>query len=129
MPVQTRSMKRHQTNQQSGTPKKLRLTSNVSSVSKRKTQQTQQNNASSPTKKMKMTRRASKRQGKTITKTPSKQAKLPMNKTRKQRIYKNRVKDSACRGKKPYACAATSGCKVASGEKRTFCRKEHNVKV
>ena len=118
MPVQTRSMKRHQTNQQSGTPKKLRLTSNVSSVSKRKTQKTQQNNASSPTKKMKMTRTASKRQGKTITKTP-----------RKQRIYKNRVKDSACRGKKPYACAATSGCKIASGEKRTFCRKDHNVKV
>ena len=126
MPIQTRSMKRHQTNQQSGTPKKLRLTSNVSSVSKRKTQQ---NNASSPTKKMKMTRTASKRHGKTITKTPRKQAKIPMNKTRKQRIYKNRVKDSACRGKKPYACAATSGCKVASGEKRTFCRKEHNVKV
>lgn len=126
MPVQTRSMKRHQTNQQSGTPKKLRLTSNVSSVSKRKTQK---NNVSSPTKKMKMTRTASKRHGKTMTKIPSKQAKLPMNKTRKQRIYKNRVKDSACRGKKPYACAATSGCKVASGEKRTFCRKEHNVKV
>lgn len=126
MPVQTRSMKRHQTNQQSGTPKKLRLTFNVSSVSKRKTQKT---NVSSPTKKMKMTRTASKRQGKTMTKIPSKQAKLPMNKTRKQRIYINRVKDSACRGKKPYACAATSGCKVASGEKRTFCRKEHNVKV
>lgn len=126
MPVQTRSMKRHQTNQQSGTPKKLRLTSNVSSVSKRKTQKT---HVSSPTKKMKMTRTASKRQGKTMTKTPSKQAKIPMNKTRKQKIYKNRVKDSACRGKKPYACAATSGCKVASGEKRTFCRKEHNVKV
>ena len=126
MPVQTRSMKRHQTNQQSGTPKKLRLTSNVSSVSKRKTQK---NKSLSPIKKMKMTRTASKRQGKTMTKTPSKQAKLPMNKTRKQRIYKNRVKDSACRGKKPYACVATSGCKVASGEKRTFCRKEHNVKV
>lgn len=126
MPVQTRSMKRHQTNQESGTPKKLRLTPNASSVSKRKTQKT---NASSPTKKMKMTRTASKRQGKTMTKTPSKQAKIPMNKTRKQRIYKNRVKDSACRGKKPYACAATSGCKVASGEKRTFCRKEQNVKV
>jgi len=78
---------------------------------------------------MKMTRTASKRQRKTKTNTPSKQAKLPMNKTRKQRIYKNRVKDSACRGKKPYACAATSGCKVAAGEKRTFCRKEHNVKV
>ena len=126
MPVQTRSMKRHQTNQQSGTPKKLRLTSNISSVSIRKTQKT---NVSSPTKKMKMTRTASKRQGKTMTKIPSKQAKLPMNKTRKQRIYKNRVKDSACRGKKLYACAATSGCKVASGEKRTFCRKEHNAKV
>ena len=126
MPIQTRSMKRHQTNQQSGTPKKLRLTSNVSSVSKRKTQK---NKSLSPTKKMKMTRTASKRHGKTMTKIPSKQAKLPMNKTRKQRIYKNRVKDSACRGKKPYACAATSGCKVASGEKRTFCRKEHNVKV
>ena len=126
MPVQTRSMKRHQTNQQSGTPKKLRLTPNASSVSKRKTQKT---NTLSPTKKMKMTRSASKRQGKTMTKTPSKQAKIPMNKTRKQRIYKNRVKDSACRGKKLYACAATSGCKVASGEKRTFCRKDHNVKV
>jgi hypothetical protein len=126
MPVQTRQMKRHQTNQQSGTPKKLRLIPNVSSAKKRKTQK---NQSVSPTKKMKMSRTASKRHGKTMTKIPSKQAKLPMNKTRKQRIYKNRVKDSACRGKKPYACAATSGCKVASGEKRTFCRKEHNVKV
>ncbi len=104
----------------------MRLTPNASSVSKRKTQKSK---SLSPTNKMKMTRTASKRQRKTKTNTPSKQAKLPMNKTRKQRIYKNRVKDSACRGKKPYACAATSGCKVAAGEKRTFCRKEHNVKV
>lgn len=96
------------------------------STNKRKTQKHQ---SSIPIKKMKMTRMAFKRQRNTITKTPLKQAKIPMNKTRKQRIYKNRTRDSACRGKKPYACTATSGCKVASGEKRTFCRKDHNVKV
>ena len=40
-------MKRHQTNQQSGTPKKLRLIPNVSSAKKRKTQK---NQSVSPTK-------------------------------------------------------------------------------
>ena len=125
MPAESRTMKRHQTNQ-SGTPKKLRLTPNASSVSKRKTQKTK---SLSPTKKMKMTQSVSKRRGKPMAKTPSKQAKIPMNKTRKQRIYKNRAKESACRGKKPYACVATPGCKLATGKKRTFCRKDHNVKI
>ena len=126
MPVQTRQMKRHQTNQQSGTPKKLRLIPNVSSAKKRKTPK---NQSVSPTKKMKMSRTASKRQGKTMTKTPSKQAKIPMNKTRKQRIYKNRAKESVCRGKKSDEGRIIPGCKVASGKKRSFCRKEYNVKV
>ena len=126
MPVQTRSMKRRQTSQQSGTQKKLRLMPNASSVSKRKTQQ---NNSLSPTKKMKMTRTVSKRRGQSMAKTPSKHAKIPMNKTRKQRIYKNRAKESACRGKKPYACVAIPGCKLATGKKRTFCRKDHNVRI
>lgn len=36
---------------------------------------------------------------------------------------------SMCKGKrtsKPNKCKKLKGCKVASGKKRTFCRKKHN---
>ena len=36
---------------------------------------------------------------------------------------------SLCRGKspkKPNRCSRVKGCKVASGTKRTFCRKKRN---
>ena len=36
---------------------------------------------------------------------------------------------SICRGKRtsnPNKCKKISSCKVASGKKRTFCRKKHN---
>lgn len=38
---------------------------------------------------------------------------------------------SLCKGKKtsqPNKCKKVRGCKVASGKKRTFCRKTHNKK-
>ena len=39
------------------------------------------------------------------------------------------MKRSLCKGKrtsKPNKCKKVQGCKVASGKKRTFCRKRHN---
>ena len=45
-----------------------------------------------------------------------------------RRSYRRRVKGSHCRGKKPRACRAKSGCKPASGRKRSFCRKSWNTK-
>ena len=42
--------------------------------------------------------------------------------------YARRVRKSACRGKRAYACVATSGCKYTKGKKRTFCRKSRNTK-
>lgn len=38
---------------------------------------------------------------------------------------------SLCKGKQvqmPNKCVKVSGCKVAKGTKRTFCRKKHNVR-
>lgn len=38
---------------------------------------------------------------------------------------------SLCKGKrveKPNKCTKVSGCKVAKGSKRTFCRKKHNLR-
>ena len=38
---------------------------------------------------------------------------------------------SLCKGKRtsqPNKCKKLKGCKVASGKKRTFCRKKHNTK-
>ena len=40
-----------------------------------------------------------------------------------RRSYRRRVKASHCRGKGPAVCRGTSGCKYASGRKRSFCRK------
>ena len=46
-----------------------------------------------------------------------------------RKVYRSRVKASKCRRKPRYACAATTGCKVAAGKKRTFCRKNKNTKT
>ncbi len=35
---------------------------------------------------------------------------------------------STCRGKGPAVCRAATGCKVASGKKRIFCRKTKNTR-
>ena len=45
-----------------------------------------------------------------------------------RRSYRRRVKSSKCRGKPGYSCAATPGCRRASGKKRSFCRKSKNTK-
>lgn len=46
--------------------------------------------------------------------------------TAKRKSYRKRGKMSACKGKKPYACAAKPGCKITRGKKRQFCRKTRN---
>lgn len=44
---------------------------------------------------------------------------------RKRKTYRKRVKanKTGCRGKRIAACKNKSGCKVAKGKKRTFCRR------
>lgn len=42
--------------------------------------------------------------------------------------YRRRRKLSHCRGKGPAACRGTAGCKVASGRKRSFCRKTRSTR-
>jgi len=49
-----------------------------------------------------------------------------MKKSRK-RSYARHAKKSLCKGKGITSCRRVSGCKVASGRKRSFCRKAHNV--
>ena len=40
-----------------------------------------------------------------------------------RRSYRRHMKKSGCKGKGPAVCRATSGCKYASGKRRSFCRK------
>ena len=49
----------------------------------------------------------------------------------KKRMMSKRktARKSPCKGKRPYACAASKLCKNAKGKKRTFCRKKHNAKT
>ena len=42
--------------------------------------------------------------------------------------YVRRLRKSPCRSKGRATCRRTSGCKYASGKKRTFCRKNKNTK-
>lgn len=44
-----------------------------------------------------------------------------------KKSYARRVRSSKCRGKGPAACRGTSGCKLASGRKRSFCRKSRSA--
>jgi len=39
------------------------------------------------------------------------------------RSYRRRARSSPCRKKGPAVCRGTAGCKVASGRKRSFCRR------
>lgn len=43
------------------------------------------------------------------------------------RSYRRHRKSSKCVGKGPAACRGASGCKVASGRKRSFCRRSKNT--
>ena len=44
------------------------------------------------------------------------------------RSYRRRVRASKCRGKGPAVCRGSSGCKYASGRRRSFCRKTRNTR-
>ena len=110
MSVQRRTMKRHQNNLESTTP-------------------TLKREASSAMKEFKVTRTVSQRSSKSPMKTSSKKIKIPTNKTQKHRIYKIRANESKCRGNLACVCTAKAGCKMASGTKRTYCRKKHNTRI
>lgn len=45
------------------------------------------------------------------------------------KVYRKRVKASKCRGKRASSCRQAPGCKLATGTKRSFCRKTKNTKV
>ena len=110
MSVQRRTMKRHQNNLESTTP-------------------TLKREASSAMKEFKVTRTVSQRNSKVPAKISSKKIKMPTNKTQKHRIYKIRANESKCRGNLACVCTAKAGCKMASGTKRTYCRKKHNTRI
>ena len=48
--------------------------------------------------------------------------------TSAKRSYRRRVRTSKCRKLRGAVCKRTSGCKVARGKKRSFCRKSRNTK-
>jgi len=45
-----------------------------------------------------------------------------------RRSYRRRVRSSKCRGAGPAACRGRTGCKYASGKKRSYCRKTRNTR-
>ena len=110
MSVQRRTMKRHQTNPGNASP-------------------TLKREASSAIKEFKVNRSVSQRSSKVPVKISSKKIKIPTNKTQKHRIYKIRANESKCRGNLACVCTAKAGCKMASGTKRTYCRKKHNTRI
>ncbi len=46
----------------------------------------------------------------------------------RNRSYMRRRKSSPCHKKRTSTCRSLSGCKVAMGKKRSFCRKSRNTK-
>ena len=48
--------------------------------------------------------------------------------TSAKRSYRRRVRSSKCRKMRAAICTRTSGCKMARGKKRSFCRKTRNTK-
>ena len=46
-----------------------------------------------------------------------------------RKLYRRRVKNSKCRGKRGRTCNKTITCKYASGSKRSFCRSKRNGRV
>jgi len=61
-----------------------------------------------------------------MVRTRANRRRRPGSKTR--RSYRRRVRSSKCRGAGPAACRGRSGCKYASGRKRSFCRKTKNTR-
>ena len=51
---------------------------------------------------------------------------MKLKKNDMRKTYRKRVKASLCRGHRARTCVK-KGCKVASGRKRSFCRKKRNV--
>lgn len=45
----------------------------------------------------------------------------------RRRLYRSRVKKSACRKKGAYACVATTGCKMTKKGKK-YCRRSKNTR-
>lgn len=54
---------------------------------------------------------------------------MTRSKTAKRKVYAARTRKSHCRGLIRAKCRHTSGCKVADGTKRSFCRKGKNTKA
>lgn len=55
----------------------------------------------------------------------------PITRKTRKSFYKYNRKRSLCRGKKtksPNKCTKIKHCKVASGNKRTFCRKQKSLR-
>ena len=52
---------------------------------------------------------------------------ISKNRSNKRKIYRMRVKNSPCRKLGRATCRRKNGCKVASGTKRTYCRKGMNL--
>lgn len=46
-----------------------------------------------------------------------------------RRSYRRHVKLSPCATRKQYSCVRTRGCKMASGKKRSFCRRRLNMRT
>ena len=46
-----------------------------------------------------------------------------------RRSYRRHVTMSPCASRKQYSCVRTRGCKMASGKKRSFCRRRLNMRT
>ena len=62
----------------------------------------------------------------TRSQTRKRMSKKPSNASIK--MYKKRLAKSICRGKRSTICRAKRGCNVATGKKRSFCRKSKNTR-
>ena len=51
---------------------------------------------------------------------------MPKIRSSARRSYSNRLKRSQCRGISTAKCRNRTGCKMALGKKRSFCRKSKN---
>lgn len=53
---------------------------------------------------------------------------MPKIRSSARRSYSNRRKRSQCRGISTAKCRNRTGCKMALGKKRSFCRKSKNAR-
>ena len=74
-----------------------------------------------------MTRRANYEHAKKVLEEGRKQ-RTSAHRNSARRSYARRRKLSHCRGLMTAKCRHQSGCKVASGKKRSFCRKSKSVR-